>query len=81
MRHKFIRALFCNASPRNELFIEVQKNLGLTVMELERTVATRWFYFHRSILKIKMRFEALIVSPMSLLRLGEMNELHQNVTV
>ena len=53
---------FSNSTPRHEIFVEAQKSLNQKVLELERTVATRWFYFHRSILKVKSRFEAIVVA-------------------
>ena len=53
---------FSNSSARHEIFMKAQEELGLPVMELERTVTTRWFYFYRSIIKIRMRYEALLIS-------------------
>lgn len=49
-----------NSNSRHELFVKSQKELGLQVLELERTVATRWFYWYRSIYKIRVRYEAIL---------------------
>ena len=46
---------FSNSAPRHEVFRKAQIELGLSVIELERTVTTRWFYYYRSITKIRLR--------------------------
>ena len=50
-----------NSNLRHELFVKAQKELGNQVLELERTVATRWFYWYKSIYKIRARYEAILV--------------------
>lgn len=49
-----------NSNSRHELFVKSQKELGNKVLELERTVMTRWFYWYRSIYKIRVRYEAIL---------------------
>lgn len=49
-----------NSSPRHEKLVAVQQRLGQKVLNLERTVPTRWFYWFRSIQKIKKRYAAIL---------------------
>lgn len=49
-----------NSNTRHVLFVEAQKELDQKVLELERTVITRWFYWYQSIRKIKLRYEAIL---------------------
>lgn len=48
-----------NSNTRHELFVKVQEEMNIQVMELERLVHTRWFYWHKSTKKCKQRFEAI----------------------
>jgi hypothetical protein len=50
----------CNSNTRHELFVKAQKELDQQVLQLERTVETRWFYWYQSIQKVKLRYEALL---------------------
>ena len=49
------------STPRHELFLQAQKEYGLTVIELERLVETRWYYWYRSVRKIKLRICSIAV--------------------
>lgn len=49
-----------NSNTRHELFVKSQKELGQKVLVLERTVPTRWFYWYRSIHKIRIRYKAVV---------------------
>ena len=50
-----------NSNTRHQLFIEAQKAAKLPVREreLERSAATRWSYWHRSISKVRLRYESI----------------------
>lgn len=48
------------SNTRHELFVESQRISGQKVLELERTVQTRWFYAVRSISKVKARFDCIV---------------------
>jgi hypothetical protein len=56
-----IYVFLSNSSPRHELFIKAQKEDGLSVLELERLVETRWYYWYRSVRKIKLRITTIAV--------------------
>ena len=49
-----------NSNTRNEMFKQAQIDLGQGELALERSVTTRWFYFHNCIDKIMRRFEAIL---------------------
>jgi hypothetical protein len=57
---KNIYTFISNSNTRHELFVHAQKELSQQVLELERTVPTRWFYWYNSIQKVKLRFEAIL---------------------
>ena len=50
-----------NSNTRHELFVEAQKKLQYKkVLQLERTAATCWLYWYRSINKRKKRYQAIL---------------------
>ena len=49
-----------NSNSRHELFIKSQKELEKQVLELERTVAIRWFYWYRSVYKIRVQHATIL---------------------
>ena len=49
------------SSVRHEMFVKAQEELGLSVLELERPSAIRWFYYFSAIQKVKLRFEAILI--------------------
>lgn len=49
-----------NSNTRHQLFVESQKATQLPVLELERSAATRWSYWYRSISKIRLRYECVL---------------------
>lgn len=51
-----------NSNTRNQLFIKAQQELSQTVIVLERTAETRWFYWVKAVEKIKRRLEAIIIT-------------------
>ena len=53
---------FSNSTPRHEIFINAQKELDLPVLELERNIETRWFYYLKALQKIELRYEAILVA-------------------
>lgn len=48
-----------NSNTRHTLFVKAQEAMKQKVLELERNVPTRWFYWYKSIKKIMMRYEAI----------------------
>ena len=51
-----------NSNTRNQMFLKAQQKLGQTALVLERTVETRWFYWFQAIQKVKLRFEAILIT-------------------
>ena len=49
-----------NSNTRHQLFVEAQKAAELQVLELERSAATRWSYWYRSISKVRLRYECIL---------------------
>ncbi|XP_065578586.1 zinc finger MYM-type protein 1-like [Artemia franciscana] len=49
--------IISNSNTRHQLFVETQKAAELPVMELERSAATRWSYWYRSISTVRLRYE------------------------
>ena len=49
-----------NSNTRHQLFVEAQKAAELPVWELERSAATRWSYWYRSISKVRLRYEYIL---------------------
>ncbi|XP_065575179.1 zinc finger MYM-type protein 1-like [Artemia franciscana] len=49
--------IISNSNTRHQLFVEAQKAAELPVLELERSAATRWSYWYRSISKVRLRHE------------------------
>lgn len=49
------------SNTRHKIFVDAQRELNVPVLELERTVPTRWFYWYSSINKVHSRLEAIFV--------------------
>jgi len=50
---KTLNNFISNSATRHELFVEAQQRLQQPVLQLERTVPTRWFYWYSAVKKLK----------------------------
>uniref|UniRef100_A0A6P7H1B5 Uncharacterized protein LOC114345669 n=1 Tax=Diabrotica virgifera virgifera TaxID=50390 RepID=A0A6P7H1B5_DIAVI len=49
-----------NSTIRHELFIKIQQRMNKPVLNLERTVPTRWFYWLNAVSKIRKTYQAIL---------------------
>lgn len=49
-----------NSATRHELFVEIQQRMNKPVLNLERTVPTRWFYWFNAVMKVLKTYQAIL---------------------